>query len=90
MLPSSPDPQLIEHLVRHSGLSSSQAIRLINEIVAFYSETPQLYIRRRHSELQKSGLANELIYSIIAEELGQHRFASEPLTTRQIRRAIYG
>lgn len=90
MLSSSPDPQLIEHLVRQSGMSNAEAQRLVNEIVAFYSETPQAYIRRRHFELQKSGLANERIYTIIAEELAQHRFVAEPLTTRQIRRAIYG
>ncbi|MFK7858724.1 MAG: hypothetical protein AB8B64_07885 [Granulosicoccus sp.] len=86
----SPDPELVEHLIRQSGLSSTEAHRLIDEIVAFFSETPQNYIRRRHHELQKSGLTNERIYTIIAEELKQHRFASEPLTTRQIRRAIYG
>lgn len=90
MLSSTPDQQLIEHLVRQSGLSNSEAQRLISEIVAFYNETPQAYIRRRHFELQKSGLANERIYAIIAEDLAQHRFAAEPLTTRQIRRAIYG
>lgn len=90
MLPSSPDPQLIEHLVRHSRLSSTEAHRLISEITAFYNETPHAYIRRRHFELQKSGLGNDRIYVIIAKELAQHRFAAEPLTTRQIRRAIYG
>jgi len=90
MISSSPDPQLVQHLIRQSGLSSAEAHHLITEIIAFYHETPQTFIRRRHLELQKSGLANERIYAIIAEELTQHRFAPEPLTTRQIRRAIYG
>lgn len=90
MFSSSPDPQLVEHLVRQSGLSKEAAVRLIGEIVALYSETPHSYIRRRHFELQKSGLSNERIYTIIAEELADHRFCCEPMTARQIRRAIYG
>lgn len=84
------DQDLINHVCRQSALSDIEARRLISEIVAFFNETPQAFIRRRHIELQKSGLSNSTIYTKIKDELQQHRFASEPMSIRQIRRAIYG
>ncbi len=90
MSSSSSDSHLVDHLVRQSGLSEDVTLRLIEEVIAFYNETPHDFIRRRHIELQKSGLSNERIYTMIAKELTNHRFCCEPMTTRQIRRAIYG
>ncbi|MBX2880635.1 MAG: hypothetical protein KTR32_11910 [Granulosicoccus sp.] len=90
MSPASPDKQLIDHLCRHCALNHTEALRLIQEVVAFYNETPQDFIRRRHLELQKSGLSNATIYEQISYELGARRFSSEPMSMRQIRRAIYG
>lgn len=84
------DEHLINHLRRHSTLSETEALKIIEEIIAFYNETPQSFIRRRHYELQKSGMANAAIYTQIGHEIQGHRFISEPMTTRQIRRAIYG
>lgn len=89
-MPSVATKELIEHLCRQSALSHVQASRLIDEVLAFYSESSTDFIRRRHHELQKSGLANARIYSLINNELRHHRFTTEPMTERQIRRAIYG
>jgi hypothetical protein len=84
------DPHLIAHLQRHCALTENEVSRLIEEITAYYHETPHGYIRRRHIELQRSGMTNAEIYTQILEELPNHRFISEPMTARQIRRAIYG
>lgn len=82
--------ELIEHLCRSSSLSAEEAHRLVQEILAFYNESVGDFIRRRHHELQKSGLTNAIIYRLIDEEISQHRFIVEPMSERQIRRTIYG
>ncbi|MFK7856612.1 MAG: hypothetical protein AB8B79_21025 [Granulosicoccus sp.] len=90
MLNVSQSDELIDHLCRQSPLTASEAQRLVSEVLAFYDESVHGFIRRRHHELQKSGLTNSSIYRLIGEELKQHRFMAEPFTERQIRRAIYG
>ncbi len=88
---SDPTPnELIDHLCRHSALSGEEASRLVREVLAYYNETVSDFIRRRHHELQKSGLSNAQIYLRIEEELQQNRFTASPMTERQIRRTIYG
>jgi len=85
-----PHQDLIEHLCRHSAMSANEAQRLVCEVLAFYDEPVSTYVRRRHHDLQRSGMNNKNIYKQIASELTAHRFAAEPMTERQIRRAIYG
>ena len=90
MLTTGQTDELVDHLCRQSPLTPTEAQRLVEEVLAYYSESSQSFIRRRHFELQKSGLANSSIYRLIGVELKRHRFTAEPLTERQIRRAIYG
>jgi hypothetical protein len=87
-----PDIQpLIKHLCHSSDLSASQAQRIIDEVNAYFAETPENYVRRRHLELrQEMGLANAEIYARLEVELTLRVFAATPLTQRQIRRIIYG
>ena len=86
-----PQPQeLIDHLCRLGALDAPQARRLLAEVLAFYDETPETFIRRRHRELQLAGFANAAIYRRLLAELSARRFAAEPRSERQIRRAIYG
>ena len=87
-----PDVQpLINHLCHSSDLSASQAQRIIDEVIAYFSETPDNYVRRRHREIkQETGLANAQIFARIEVEMGQLVFAAPVLTQRQIRRIIYG
>lgn len=84
------DQPLLAHICRYGALTESQATRLLEEIMTFFDETPHEFIRRRHHELQKSGLSNTDIYEQIDAELHHHRFSAEPMSKRQIRRAIYG
>ena len=82
--------ELVDHLCRHSTLDASEATRLVIEVLAFHHEAPADFIRRRHHELQKTGLNNSTIYQRLQEELASYRFTAEPMTERQIRRTIYG
>ena len=87
-----PDIQLlINHLCHGSGLTPSEARKIIDEVIAFFAETPEDYVRRRHLEIkQELGLSNAQIFQRIEAELVQLVFAAPALTQRQIRRIIYG
>jgi hypothetical protein len=82
--------ELIAYLVRTSRLSPAEAIRLVNEVLAFMNETPEDFIRRRHLHLQSQGHPNSAIFQQVASELDQRRFRAPAYTERQIRRVIYG
>jgi hypothetical protein len=87
-----PDTQpLINHLCHSSDLLSSEAERIVAEVIAYFDETPEDYIRRRHLELKQDlGLGNPQIFSRIETEMAQLVFAAPTLSQRQIRRIIYG
>lgn len=90
-MPDSSDlGDLIEYLVRSSRLTQSEAVRVVNEVLAFQNDTAEDYIRRRHLQLQALGLPNEAIFTQIAAELTRRRFRAPEFTQRQIRRVIYG
>jgi uncharacterized protein YoaH (UPF0181 family) len=80
---------LLDHL-ESSGVSRGQAARLVDEVLAYFSETPEEFVRRRHRELQADGVANAASFAVIARELAQRRVAGPQLSERQIRRLIYG
>ena len=82
--------ELIDHLCRNSRLTASEAEHVALEVLAYYDETPEQFIRERHLELQLLGHSNKTIFETLQTELAQRRFKSKPLTQRQIRRAIYG
>ena len=82
--------ELVEYLARSSRLSPQEAARLVNEVLAFMSEMPEDFIRRRHLALQTQGLSNRDIYLQIGRELAARRFKAPEYSERQIRRIIYG
>ena len=82
--------ELVEYLSRSSRLTPQEAARLVNEVLAFMSETPEDFIRRRHLALQSQGLSNRAIYLQVTTELSQRRFCAPEYSERQIRRIIYG
>ena len=82
--------ELVEYLARSSRLSLQEATRLVDEVLAFMSEVPEDFIRRRHLALQAQGLSNRDIYLQIAKELEARRFRAPEYSERQIRRIIYG
>jgi len=82
--------ELISHLTQISRLDTTEARRVLMEIEAYFSESLEQFVNRRHAELQTEGLANKAIYERIAAELEYRRFPAPPLSQRQIRRVIYG
>ncbi|HEX2494697.1 MAG TPA: hypothetical protein VHK24_13070 [Steroidobacter sp.] len=82
--------ELIAYLVRSSRLSTAEAARIVNEVVAFMNETPEEFIRRRHLQLQSQGHSNSAIFQRLAGELRERRFRAPAYSQRQIRRVIYG
>lgn len=82
--------ELIDYLARTTRLSAPEAERVIDDVLAFLSETPEQFVRRRHLALQALGHSNSAIFSQITADLQRWRFRAEPYSERQIRRMIYG
>jgi hypothetical protein len=82
--------ELVGYLERTTPLSRPETERIVREVVAFFSESIEDFVARRHRELQARGLRNETIYARISAEVAERRFAAPPLSERQIRRLIYG
>lgn len=85
-----PHGELVEYLTRTCPLSAPQAARVIADVLGYFSESPEEYIRRRHRELKALGLTNDRAFGQIAAEIPQQRYAAPVLTLRQLRRAVYG
>lgn len=71
-------------------LPAAAAYRVVEEVVAFFREPADAFIRRRHRELKSAGLTNEEIFPLVAHELEARPVLAPQLTERQIRRVIYG
>ncbi|MHB8438376.1 MAG: hypothetical protein ACYDD4_04350 [Acidimicrobiales bacterium] len=82
--------ELVAHLARSSGLGSGVTERLVSEVVEWFSESPEAFVRRRHRELQAEGLTNDPIFERVQGELTSRRFAAPALSARQMRRIVYG
>ncbi len=82
--------ELVGYLSENSSLTSAESRRVVAEVVAFFAETTETFVKRRHHELKQSGYKNAAIYPLIQGELTDRRFSAPTLSTRQIRRVIYG
>jgi hypothetical protein len=90
MAPMAEDEELVDHLVRSGVLRRGEAVRVVAEVVAYFSETAEEFVRRRHRELREGGIANPESYARIATELRARPVVAPPLSERQVRRIIYG
>lgn len=98
MIPSQPPPMsdagdlddLVAHVARSSGLDPSQARRIVDDVLSYLGESPEDFVRRRHTALLRLGRRNDEIYARLADEVAQRRFPAPPYSLRQIRRIIYG
>ncbi|MFC7221345.1 hypothetical protein ACFQLX_24740 [Streptomyces polyrhachis] len=82
--------ELIDHLVRSAPLQRGEAARVVQDVLAYFDETAEQFVRRRHRELQGQGLVNAVIFERIAEELARRVVAPPELSQRQLRRLVYG
>ncbi|RFU86656.1 hypothetical protein DY218_10975 [Streptomyces triticagri] len=81
---------LVDHLTRSTSLQRGEALRVIQDVLAYFDETAEDYVRRRHRELQAQGLLNAAIFEQIAGELDYRAVAPPELSLRQLRRIVYG
>ncbi|MDJ0340025.1 hypothetical protein QMK19_06515 [Streptomyces sp. H10-C2] len=81
---------LVDHLVRTTPLHRGEATRVVQDVLAYFDETTELFVRRRHHELQAKGLVNAVIFERITEELPYRTVAPPQLSLRQLRRIVYG
>ena len=83
------DAALVNHLVAGTGLTPLEAQRVVQDVLSFYAEPVEDYVRRRHAELKTYGAKNTEIFARIAAELEDRVVAAPPLSERQLRRIIY-
>jgi len=81
---------LIDHLCRITVLDEMHARQVVAEVLAYFEEDIESFIRRRHREMQQQGLSNSAIFAAVKAELPGRLFPPADVTERQIRRMIYG
>jgi cytidylate kinase len=84
------DDDLLQHVMRTTGLPAGSAARVIADVKAYFDESVEDFVRRRHHELQARGLTNDPIFERITAELRDRPVAAPELTVRQLRRLVYG
>jgi hypothetical protein len=85
-----PDAELVTRIAVTTGLRQSEAARVIDDVVSYYAEPTDEFVRRRHEELQTYGLRNAAIFEQISTELEGRVVAAPALSLRQLRRIVYG
>jgi len=85
-----PSDELVEQVSRTTGLTLEDARRVVADVLAFFTETTEEYVRRRHRELQTYGARNDGIFAQVASELRHWPVRSPELSARQLRRIVYG
>ncbi|MFF2651514.1 hypothetical protein [Streptomyces sp. NPDC058045] len=81
---------LLDHLTRSTPLSRGEALRVVQDVLAYFDQTTEEFVRRRHRELQSQGLVNAEIFDQITAELKYRAVAPPELSLRQLRRIVYG
>jgi len=81
---------LVAHLERVTPFARADARRLVDEVTAYFSESIEQFVTRRHAELQREELRNDVIFERIELEIRVRRFAAPSLSMRQVRRIVYG
>lgn len=84
------DRDLIDRVAGSAGLSAAEAARVVEDVLAWYREPIEDYVRRRHAHHRLYGRRNPEIFALIAEELAGRLVAAPALTQRQLRRIVYG
>jgi hypothetical protein len=84
------DTDLVDRIAASTGLTSAEAVRVIEDVLAWYREPVEDYVRRRHAHYHLYGKHNAEIYPLIAGELASRVVAAPRLSERKIRRIVYG
>ena len=89
LVPSA-EPDLVRHVTASTGLAHTTAVRVIADVLAYFDETVEEFVRRRHQEMKLRRLKNAEIWSALSAEMAARRFGAPELTERQLRRMVYG
>ena len=84
------DAELVQRVAGTTGLSDAEAARVIDDVLAWYAEPLEDFVRRRHAQHKLYGKRNTEIFALIAAELRQRLIAAPQLSERQLRRIVYG
>jgi hypothetical protein len=84
------DTELVDRVAGSTGLTRAEATRVIEDVLAWYREPLQDFVRRRHAHHHLYGRRNQQVFALIAEELADRLVAPPELSQRQLRRMIYG
>jgi hypothetical protein len=84
------DGDLIERVAGSTGLTAAEAARVVDDVLAWYREPVEDYVRRRHAYYRLYGKHNPEIFELITGELAARLVAAPSLTQRQLRRIVYG
>jgi hypothetical protein len=84
------DRDLVDRVAGSTGLTPAEAARVVEDVLAWYREPVEEYVRRRHAYHQLYGKRNPEIFALIAGELAERLVAAPSLSQRQLRRIIYG
>ena len=84
------DAELISRVSASTGLSPGEAARVVADIIGWYQEPVEGFVRRRHAHLRTYGRRNNEIFAVIGAELAERLVAAPALSERQLRRIVYG
>lgn len=84
------DADLVSRIASSAGLSEGEAARVVADVIGWYREPVEGYVRRRHAYLRLYGKRNDEIFPLIAAELAGRVVAAPSLSERQLRRIVYG
>ncbi|HVB45854.1 MAG TPA: hypothetical protein VNF47_24530 [Streptosporangiaceae bacterium] len=84
------DTELVSRVAESAGLSSGEAARVVADVLAWYREPVEDFVRRRHAHHHLYGKKNDEIFDLIAAELTGRVVAAPRLSARQLRRLVYG
>jgi len=82
--------ELLRHVAASTGLPEATARRVVADVTAYFRETVDEFVKRRHAELKQKNQKNDEIWPLIAAELGSRRFRAPEMSERQLRRLVYG
>lgn len=85
-----PETDLVRRVASSAGLSIGEAARIVADVIAYYAEPTDDFVRRRHARLQADGLKNAEIFAQLRHELARRVVAPPDLSERQLRRIVYG
>ena len=80
---------LVQHVAGTTGLPEPTAARVVGDVIGYFAETAEEFVRRRHAELHRDH-KNDQIWELIAGELAGRPVAAPKTSQRQLRRMVYG